>query len=103
MVDEEGARDCGVGGGIEGAFEGGEEGGDVVVERADFSRHGADEVGLVGWEVVEGLGAFGVLDLLLVRLVELDKIECVGRESTSLLPSSPYIVEDCCWGCKVSW
>lgn len=36
----------------------------MLVEGADFAGDGADEIGLVGWEVGEGLGAFGVLDLV---------------------------------------
>ena len=63
VVDEEAAGGSGVLGGIEGAFEGRPEGRDVFVEVAHFPSDGADELGLVGREVWEGLGAFSVLDL----------------------------------------
>lgn len=63
MVDEEGAGDGRLGGGIEEAFEGGEEMRNVTVKIAQFAGYGADHFGLVGWEVNEGLGAFGMLDL----------------------------------------
>ena len=36
---------------------------DITVKIADFAGDGADEFGLVGGQVGEGLGAFGVLDL----------------------------------------
>lgn len=41
----------------------------MAVEVAHFACDGSDEVGLVGWEVGEGLGAFGVLGLLVGSLV----------------------------------
>lgn len=63
MVDEEGAGDGRLGGGVEGAFEGGEKTCNVTIKIAQFAGYGADHFGLVGWEVNEGLGAFGMLDL----------------------------------------
>lgn len=63
VVDEQGAGGGWVGGGIEGAFEGVEEAGDIAVEIADFAGYGADDLGLVGWEMGEGLGALRMLDL----------------------------------------
>ena len=68
VVDEQAAGGGGVLGGIEGAFEGRAEGGDVFVEVADFACNGADELGLVGREVWEGLGALSVLDLGVERV-----------------------------------
>lgn len=63
MVDEEGAGDGRLGGGVEGAFEGGEEMCYIAVEIAYFAGYGANHFSLVGWEVGKGLGAFGMLDL----------------------------------------
>jgi hypothetical protein len=63
MVDEQGAGGGWVGGGIEGAFEGVEEAGHIAVEIADFAGYRADDLGLVGWEMGEGLGALRMLDL----------------------------------------
>jgi len=63
VVYEEGAGSGRVCGGVEGRAVGSEDGGDVAVEVADFADDGAREVGGVGWEVREGLDAFGVLDL----------------------------------------
>lgn len=42
---------------------------DILVEISNFSRHGADELGLVGRQVRKILGPFRVLDLgrVLVR------------------------------------
>jgi hypothetical protein len=63
VIDQQGARDCRLLGRVEVSFEGGEEVGDIAIEIANFARDGTDELGLVGWEVCEGLRAFGVLDL----------------------------------------
>ena len=75
----------------------------MLVEGADFAGDGADEIGLVGWEVGEGLGAFGVLDLVVRWFVRgvgwwIDWSRVEGVKSTSLLPSSPYILMSvsCC-------
>lgn len=40
---------------------------DIVVEVAYFAGYRADDFGLVGRKVGEGLGAFGVLDLFFSR------------------------------------
>jgi hypothetical protein len=48
---------------VEDTFEGGEEVSDVAVQVADFAGDGPDKLSLVGREVCERLGAFGVLDL----------------------------------------
>lgn len=42
---------------------------DIVVEVADFAGYGADDFGLVGGQVGEGLGAFRVLDLVCLASV----------------------------------
>lgn len=63
MVDQQGARDSRCLGRVEASFEGGKEVGDIAIEITNFARDGTDELGLVGWEVCEGLRAFGVLDL----------------------------------------
>lgn len=79
MVDEQGAGDSGVRGGVEGAFEGGEEVGDVAVEVTDFAGDGADEFGLVRGKVGEGLGAFGVLDLFMY-CISIRSYGCVDEQ-----------------------
>lgn len=63
VVDQQGAGGGWVGGGIEGAFEGVEEAGYIAVEIADFAGYCADDLGLVGWKMREGLGALRMLDL----------------------------------------
>lgn len=63
VIHEGGGRGFRCRGGVEGAGIGGEDGGDVFVEVAHFAGHGADDFGLVGGEVGECLGAFGMLDL----------------------------------------
>lgn len=63
MVDQQGARDSRRLGGVEASFKGDKEVGDIAIEITNFARDGTDELGLVGWEVCEGLRAFGVLDL----------------------------------------
>mgnify|MGYP007115615049 CR=1 FL=1 len=65
MVYQHGAGDRGVCGRVEIAFKGRKKGIDVAVEFADLVGDSAYKVGLVGWEVGEGLSAFGVLDLQL--------------------------------------
>jgi hypothetical protein len=63
VVDQQGAGGGWVGGGIEGALERVEKAGYIAVEIADFAGYRADDLGLVGWEMGEGLGAFRMLDL----------------------------------------
>ena len=49
--------------GVEGAAVGSEDRRNVFVEVAHFAHYGARELRGVGWEMGEGEGAFGVLDL----------------------------------------
>jgi hypothetical protein len=79
VVDEQGAGGRRVRGGVEAAAEGFEEAGDVAVEIADFAGDGAYELGLVGGQVDEGLGAFRVLDLWVLLAIAQDGTGVVGR------------------------
>ena len=63
VIDEESACCSGVLRGVERRTKGLEQSVDFSVEFADFTYYGADELGLVGWELRELLGSFCMLHL----------------------------------------
>ena len=63
VIDEEGARGGGIGMGIERSAERREDCGGVGIEIADLLDDGADDLGLVRREVVQGTSAFRLIDL----------------------------------------
>lgn len=90
VVDEESACCSGILRGVERRTKGLEQRVDFSVEFADFTYYGADELGLVGWQLRKCLGSLCMLHLELN--VSLLKWKRTRRQCTNLLPTSPYIV-----------